>query len=195
MAFDVGDYFFKMNYTQLGYGAHVMTHSIDEWIDTSSTNNVGRIRTQDGGDVDAADGMEAFINKIKPFFTADVSFNSWTIYRQLLSTDIPTPVAAVLLTGFVGTNTTPGWHVATQKTITFRTKGFNLTKLSFLDTQTEDDWSKISAPPGSGALFDLITYVAGDSSFILGRDGTYPNLFLSSTVTLNEKLRRAAGLT
>lgn len=195
MAFEIGPYFMKVSYNQLGYGVHTMTHSIDEWIDTTSTNNIGRIRTQDGSDVDTLDGVTAFIDAIKPFFTADVSFNDAIIYKQLLSTDIPQPVAAMGFTGLVGTSGTPGWHVATEKTITYRSSGFNIFKLSFLDCDSKDNWGKVIAVPGSGILKDLHDYLTGDTNFVIARDGTYPRIFLSSTITLNEKLRKASGLT
>jgi hypothetical protein len=195
MAFDLGPYFFKVNYSQIGYGLHVMTHSIDEWIDTSSTNNQGRIKTHDGGDVDAVDGMTTFLELLEPFFNGDVSFNNWVIYRQLDPEDIPTPVASAQLVDFDGTDVTAGWHVATEMTLTWRTAGFNIFKLTLLDCQSRNDFSKIVIMPGSGRLFDLHTYLTGDDNFVIGRDSEYPALFLSQTTTLNEKLRRADRLT
>jgi hypothetical protein len=194
MAFELGPYIMKISYAQLGFGVHTLTHSIDEWIDTSSTNNAGRIRKHDGGDEDTLVAIEGFLTKIKPFFTADVSFNSATIYRQLLPTDTPTPVVSIQFTGIVGTSGAVGWHVATEKTINMRSTAFNTFKLVFLDCDSLDDWDKVSILPSTGALHDLFEYLVGTENFVIARDGNYPSIFLSQTITLNEKLRRASGL-
>lgn len=195
MAFELGPWFMKVNYKQLGYQAHVMTHSIDEWIDAASTNDAGRLRVRDGSDVDAVDGLLEFFGVLTPFFGTDVSFNSVTVYHQPDPAAFPTPVMAHQFIGVGGEDATPGWHVASEGTISWRTTEFNLVKLTLLDIATNDEWSKITILPGSGKLFDLHTWMLGDTCFVKGRDGAYANVFLSQTMTLNEKLRKAAGLT
>jgi hypothetical protein len=140
------------------------------------------------------DAVTDFINVIKPYYDAQVTFQDAIVYSQPAPTDVPLPVASFTL-GIVGTNGTPGWDKATQATLTFRADDFTIFKLVLLDSASSNVWDKVTNRLATTALEDLTDYIMADVTFLASRGGGRPATFLQMSTTLNEKLRRSYNMT
>lgn len=179
--------FVKIEY-QSANAPHVMILPTKEWSDPLE-DGVGQFDTHTGGSINADDMVQAMVDELAKFFTADLSFTSYTIYTMATETADPTPRVTGQLTQ-VGVTVSTTWQKATQVTITARTTSFGLAKITLLDAISEDNWDRITVLPGSGNIFDLWGVWSDPGNGWAGRDNGRPTAFLQVSKTLNEKLRR-----
>jgi len=184
MANAPGPYWVQINY----HGAlapHSMQHSCKNWANGAGA---GTIEVWSGGTIPAVDMIEDLVDLMLPMFNSDTVFDNFVIYRQLLSTDDPQPVASGSFTGKIGTDTSATWASAVEMIIMMRTVAFGLVKLVLLDAVSNNSFTPILVPPT--AMMNLITEFTNDAKGWCGRDGAQPGNFLKTTVNINQKLRK-----
>lgn len=138
----------------------------------------------------ADDAVEDLIEILRPFHHTSTTFVGYTIFTQEDEDAAPQPRYAASL-GLAGTNSSSTWRKAVQVTWTWRTEEFGLFKLVALDAVSGNDFDKRVAVGSGTALEALDAFVRADESFVTGRDGAQPGVFLQQAITLNEKLRKA----
>lgn len=181
--------FVKINYHS-PLGTHVQIIPTLAW---TAGADAGLFATWSGGTTDAQTMIENLINAIALIAPDGNSYDNFVIYSQPTPDDIPRPVAQGNL-GIAGLDTTPGWWQAVQVTMNFRSSLFGAMKIVVLDAATNNDFSKTTVLPGSGALFEVFGLLTVNSNGWAARDNGQVTGFVSQTVTLNEKLRRAYKL-
>lgn len=183
----LGPYWVQLNYT--GYTPHTMTIPTKNW---NPSGSVGTFDIWSGGTINALTMVNNLVTALLPLFNADISFDNYLVYKQLLPTDEPQPVASENFSGKIGTSSTCGWAAATERIFLARTTAFGLCKLSLLDSCTNDNYNPIRSP---GAVDQaLITEWFSDANGWSGRDNFQPNTFLKITTNLNQKLRKELRL-
>lgn len=182
-----GPYFWQIN-SHSAFGLHSMQQSLFGW--DAGAGGMGDLQTSVGGTVDAITFVNSFVDKLTPFFPTTYFFDSVQIYRQLLETDIPQPVAGASLGAIPGESAAGTWTKAVQETITWRTAGFGLFKLVLLDAESNDDYNPVVSASADASLLALHNFVTASTTAISGRDNTKPSVFIRLTKTLNEKLRK-----
>jgi hypothetical protein len=141
-------------------------------------------------DVPVAGAIEDFVDVIKAAYKTTYNFQSWTLFTMEDPEATPIPVQSGNL-NIAGTNASTTWDKAVQQTLTWRTDAFGIFKLVLLDSVSDGSFDKVvdvEANPGIEAIHD---YVTADETWLAGRDGGRPNVFLQNAKTLNEKLRRS----
>jgi hypothetical protein len=194
MPFDVGPSFIRLDSVS-EFGPHSNFIPTLLWSNDPSTNDHGVFQNWVSGSVDAVDMINALLDVLVPFFDPSTSFNNWTIFSKPDPDSPAVPVQSDALSSVIGTTSLTGWRKATQRTLSWRTEAFNLFKIVMLDTPNTNNFAKVTALPGSGIYFDLDAVVTDENNGFSGRDNSRPQGFVSSTMTLNEKLRRAYRLT
>jgi len=190
MPFDIGPSFIRLDSTS-EFGPHSSFIPTLLWSDDPSTNDHGVFQTWNSGSIDAVDMIMDLLTALLDFFDSTTTFNNWTILSKPDADSPAVPVQSDNFTGQVGTTAFTGWRQAVQRTISWRTTGFNIFKIVCLDVPVSNNFAKISTLPGSGSLFDLDAVVTDGDHGFSGRDNNQPQSFISATHTLNEKLRRA----
>lgn len=140
--------------------------------------------------VAVAGAVEDFVDVLKPAFPTTYTFQGWTLFLQPTPEDTPTPVQAGLL-GVAGTSPSTTWSKAVQHTLTWRTDEFGIFKLVLLDAVSGNVFDKLTNLSGNPTIEAISDYVTDDVTWVAGRDGGRPNVFLQMATTLNEKLRRS----
>lgn len=135
-----------------------------------------------------------FINALKGFFQTNTTFVDFIAYTQDGAGGIPVPVWSAPL-NIVGTAAPGNTGKATQRTWSWRADDYTLFKQVHLDVPMDGDYDKVTTLPPTGILHDFNAYVTADATWIASRGGGRPNVFLSYTETLNEKLRRSYRMT
>jgi len=141
-------------------------------------------------DVPVSTSVEDFVDVIKPFFIASTIFNSYTLFTMADPEATPVPVQGGAL-NIAGTGGDTTWEKAVQWTITWRTDSFGIFKLVLLDAVSNNNFDKITDADSDVGLDPVNEYVTADVTWIAGRDGGRPDVFLQAAKTLNEKLRRS----
>ena len=134
--------------------------------------------------------VTAYVNVLKTFFPAGVTFIGWQAFTYATPTSSAVPFISGTL-GIVGTSAA-GANVevkATQATYTWRTSEFGIFKVVMLD-RVIGGYEKIVNPADS-QVSTLHAIVAGANTWLRGRDGGLPQTFLQVAFTLNEKLRKS----
>lgn len=185
----IGPAFVKTNYHS-ALGLHVALVPTLAW---SPGSGAGLFDTWAGSTVSADDMIAELYGFLAGILPASGGFDNFVIYTQPDPDVPPEPVAQGSL-AIVGTNVTPGWDQATQVTMNFRTSTFGAMKIVTLDAQTGNDFSKTTSLPMTGVLFDVFGALTVDTNGWAGRDNGQVTGFVSQTITLNEKLRRAYRL-
>jgi len=182
--------FVKVEYAS-AYGPHVALLPTRAWTPGSGPNPSGFFsKWSDDTNIDADNMINDLLDGYVGFFRDTVAFQRYTIFTLATPLADPVPRYSAALTQ-EGTDATPTWDQAVQRTINARTESFGLAKLVMLDSESDALFGKVTTLPGSGTLFDLMAQWTSDEEGWSGRDGSRPNTFISMTVTLNEKLRRA----
>jgi len=188
MANFVGPYFVRCNYHYI-LGPHTMTLPTNVWNPDST---VGTFEAWDSS-APAADTMiNDLVTLMLPFFDANTTFDNWTIFKQLLPTDEPTPQMGGGFTGKIGTNGGGSWSAAVELIITARSTNFGIAKLDFLDGASNDNYNPITT--FTGAIANVVNEWADPSNAWRARDNGRINTFLKMTVNLNQKLRKTYRL-
>lgn len=184
----LGPYFVRANYHYI-LGPHTMTIPTNIW---NPDGGFGTFEAWDSG-APAADTMiEDLVTLMLPFFDPNTVFDNWTIFKQLLPTDEPTPMMGANFTGMVGTNSGASWSAAVELIITARTTNFGIAKLDFLDGASGNNFNPITA--FTGAIAAVVTEWSDPANAWRGRDNGRVNTFLKMTVNLNQKLRKTYRL-
>jgi hypothetical protein len=194
MANSKGPYFVQYNYHS-GFGPHSMQIPLRHWQPGGGGSVAGDVEDWDLTIQDADGMINSLSDLFLPFFTANVTFDNYVIFKQVGTDEIYTPVAGATLTGKIGTRTPPVWSEAVQYTLTWRSTSFGIFKIVFLDAESAGDFSKTSTLPGSGDLFNINTEVTSTANAFMARDNGRPSSFISMTKTLNEKLRKSYRVT
>jgi hypothetical protein len=187
MANFLGPYWIQLNYT--GYAPHTMTIPIKGW---NPSGTIGTVDIWSGGTENTLTMMSGFVTVLKPMFNADISFNNYLVYKQLLPADTPEPVSSQQFSGQIGTNAGGSWASAVEIIFIARTTAFGIVKLDLLDACSEDNFNPVISPATNPQL--LIDYWFNDAHGFAGRDNAQPNTFLKYTVNLNQKLRKSYRL-
>lgn len=186
--------FVKIEYTSV-YGAHVMTvPSVPVEAGVYAPTGYAFDLRGAAVSVEVSDAVIDFVNVIKAFFPATVTFTAATVYAQATPEASPTPVASFTL-GIAGTSGAAGWSQAAQATLTFRADDFTLFKLVFLDFSSGNTWSRNTVVGVGSPLEAVRNYVTAEATWVASRGGGRPVVFLQESRTLNEALRKRYGLT
>lgn len=194
MASSPGPWYVNIKYHS-SFGPHSMTIPTLTWNDVASENPNGQFDTWDPGGVDAQNMVEQLVTALLEFFGANVQFDNWIVYYKPDPVGVSQPKTGNNFTSFTGTDGSPGWEEAVQMTFNGRTADFGASKVVLLDAGSNGDFSKVSAIPGSGRIYDVEQILISDNNGWRGRDNAQITSLISVTITLNEKLRRAYRLT
>jgi len=179
----LGPYWVQLNYTV--YAPHTMTLPTKNW---NASGSIGTFDIWSGGTINALTMVQALVTKMLPLFNADCSFNNYLVYKQLLPTDVPEPVASQQFSGQIGTGGT-SWAKAVERIFVARSTAFGLCKLDLLDCLSADQWNPVLNPGVDDQA--LITEWFNDANGWSARDNNQPNTFLKITTNLNQKLRKS----
>lgn len=175
------------------FGAHSMTLPTKAYTGPDGLNPSGTFLAWDSSARDADDMINALVTLFIPFFKADTTFDSYTIYTMADPDASPQPQYAATL-GNVGTSIQTAWSKAVQTTFSFRTDLFGQMKLVFLDAPSNnlfDKFSQFDTSPEAVAIRDELADSANAWS---ARDNGKPTVLVQIAYTLNEKLRREYGM-
>lgn len=184
-------------FVQINYHSDVALHTMriptNNWSPVASTNNHGQFDTWNAGDIDAEDMVEALVTLMLPLMPTSVTFDNWVIFTQADEDSDPLPQTGESFSAMVG-SAAASWYKAVQITISARTVNFNIAKLVLLDAASGGAFAPAFSLPGGSPLEALFNEWSDLDNGWSGRDNTRPNQFISSTATLNEKLRRSEHL-
>lgn len=187
--------FVRINYSSI-YGPHSMTVPsvpiIDGGLDSDSGGYQFDLR---GGAIPVAiDGaIRDFVTLMANFHATTTDFIDYVAYTQADPTSVAVPIWSRAL-GIDGAADDALWAKAVQNTWTFRADDFTLFKLVGLDVMAQT-FNRVTDRLASASLDDLVEYVTDDVTWLASRGGGRPVTFLQQATTLNEKLRRAYGMT
>jgi hypothetical protein len=159
------------------------------WNPAGGAGAGGTFPAWDTSTRDAADMVVDLVALLAVAMPDSVTFDDYTIFTQPLETDFPVPVYSAGL-GTAGTDATPGWTQAVQKTFTFYDTTFATAKIVLLDAASNNDFSKHPAGSLTADEIAIGTLFASVGEAWSSRAGFRPATLLSVTRTLNETLRR-----
>lgn len=183
MANFLGPYWVQLNYTV--YSPHSMTIPTKNW---NPSGTVGTFDIWSGGTINALTMVTDLVVKLKALFNSDASFDNYLVYKQLLVTDDPQPVASESFSGQVGTDTGGGWSKAAERIFIARSSAFGICKLDLLDCPANGGFNPVVSP--GVAEQALIDEWFDDAKGWCARDNTQPYTFLKYTTNLNQALRK-----
>lgn len=185
-------------YCQISYhsdfGTHGMTLPTSEWSPVPLSGDLGSFVGWNGTPIDGEVMVAALFNKIKVAFSANVTFDTATMYTLDTPTSPARPRKATAL-AITGTNATTNWYKAVQHNWMFRDSEYAQSKLTFLDCPIGSGWDPTSDISGSAALTDIVAQWTGLGNAWSSRNGLRPSDFIKITYTLNDKLRKEYGMT
>ncbi len=185
---DPGPYFIEILYAAAGV-PHTMRRSTKDWVDPADADEPGTFDTWNGGSVAADEMIQDFVELLLPFYAADTEFLGATLFHVPVADGPANPVRQFAFTGAIGTDVSASWAQAVQISINMRTQSFNQMRVVLLDAVSGNDFSKQFAPNVNVAPL-VAMLINGDKGWA-GADNARPFGFESTTLTLNEKLRRA----
>src|SRR5262245_342002 len=144
-----------------------------------------------GSPIDAATMITALVTVLKPFFPTTYGFDNWRVFTKADAEAIPLLVLAGSFTSVAGTNSSPGWTKAVQRTLSALGHAGSKVRLVMLDAASNNSFDPETTVPSMSALSDLMDEWTAASNGWATRAGEQPRTFLELTTTLNEKLRRA----
>lgn len=180
----LGPYWCNLNYRG-ALAPHSMTIPTKNW---NPSGSIGTFDIWSGGTINALTMIVDLVDLLLPMFNSDTSFDNYTIYKQLLPTDVPTPMAAGAFSGKVGTNPSPTWAAAVEKMFICRSNTFGLAKLVCLDAVSGGSFLPITSPGGPEQA--LLDEWMSDAKGWCARDNGQVSTFLKITLNLNQKLRK-----
>lgn len=184
MANALGPYWVQLNYHS-ELAPHSMTIPTKNW---NPSGSVGTFDIWSGGTINALTMVQGLVTKLLPLFNANSAFDNYLIFKQLLPTDDPQPVASESFSGQVGTSTSTSWWQAVERIFIARSTTFGLCKLDLLDCVSGDNYLPITSPATNDQA--VITEWFDDAKGWCARDNGQPNTFLKITANLNQKLRK-----
>jgi hypothetical protein len=192
MANSPGPWFTKIEYHST-VGSHVMILPMNDVDLNEGSPELSNVIAWDASTILWTDMVTNLCGQMASKFPTSHNFDVATLFSQP-DPELP-PVYHVTFTVNVpGTNALSGWYVAAQETINARDTEGNLVKLVLLDFASTNVWSKFKSVADAD-INDLFAEWTALSNGWASRAGNRPNTFISSTRTLNEKLRREYKLT
>lgn len=185
--------FFRLFYRVLNL-PHVQTIPTGFWSPPSEGHPNGTFTSWASAQIDADDMIQGFAAIQQDFFNEDATLDQYIIYTLPAPNSPPQPRSGNDIS-LTGTNTDDGWFLAVQQTNVWRDAEFKVLKIVMLEVPTTNDFGKTTVLPGSGPLFDLDAYITDENQSFSSRNGERPLTYLSTTETLNEKLRAERRLT
>ena len=175
------------------FGAHVATLPVNTISPDFVSPTSSTIEAWDSSSVNWVDMVTALVDLLADRFPVDYDFLRASLWDRPTPADLPTFVGTVSL-ATPGTVATPGWNKATQETITARDTGGYIAKLVLLDMASTNNFDEQVTLTGAG-LADLFDEWQAMTNGWSSQAGFRPNSFIKATRTLNEKLRKAYGMT
>lgn len=193
MANDLSPSYVQIRY-QSSYAIHTMTLPTRAYTPGASITDEGTFpRWSDDAAIPAFDMIEFMEQALQDGFHTTTTIIDATIFNKTAGVNDATPVG-FYANSMAGTNAATDWRKAHQMTLTFRTTLFGTAKLVTLDTP-HAGYDRFT-PGAASAWVVALAGVFSDTDYAwAGRDGGRPNQWLQGTVTLNERLRRAYGMT
>lgn len=193
MAYDIAPSFVQIRY-QTSYALHTQSIPTREY-EAEADNAPGHVnRWSDNNAVLITDMMDAYIAALRAGFHTTTTIIDYTMFNKSPgegNTPIPVFFEEV---GLAGTNAATDWRKATQMTLTFRSGNFNTSKLVTLDTP-HGGFDRFVPGAAAAWVTTLATLYMNPVWAFAARDNSRPSQWLQGTVTLNERLRRAYGMT
>lgn len=174
------------------FGPHVTILPVNTPVINEGTPSASTITNWASGTVSWRTMVTDLITLIADAMPDSYEYDTAILYTKAPDED-PIPWDSFTL-AIPGTVTTAGWAKATQETITVRDADFHLAKLVLLDFASGGDFAKYVDATSAGVNL-IVAEWADPTNGWSSRFGARPNIFVSATRTLNEKLRRAYRLT
>jgi len=179
--------FVTLNYHS-GYAPHKMTIPTRAWIPTAGTHGVGGYESWAVTEIDAHDMVIALVTLMLPLMPTGVTFDDYTIYTQDGATAPAIPKAGEVL-ALAGTEASPGWTRAVQRTFNMFDTAYNPVKLVLLDADSNDLFVKVTGASSTTAEKALITEFSDLTNAWASRAGFKPYVYRDVLTTINVKLR------
>jgi len=181
--------FIKVEYHS-AYAPHIMLLPTREIDIDAGTPEDSTILAWDDSQINWVTMVTALITEMLPLFTITVNFDRATLFNVPELEADPQPISNATI-DLPGSDASPTYSQAVQLTATWRTSLFGISKLVLLDMESSGSFDKIISLSGQPALTAINDEWVADTNGWAGRDNGQPNVFISATKTLNEKLRRA----
>lgn len=193
MANDIAPSFVQIRY-QSSYGLHTQSLPTRAY-EAEADNAPGTFnRWSDGNAISVTDMMDAYIAALRAGFHTSTTIIDYTVFNKSEGEgNNPIPVFFDEV-GLAGTNAATDWRKATQMTLTFRSGNFGVAKLVTLDTP-HGGFDRFVPGAAAAWVSTLATLYMNPVWAFAARDNSRPSQWLQGTVTLNERLRRAYGMT
>lgn len=176
------------------HGAHKMTIPTTAWNAGIGTNGYGGYLGNDGTTPnDALDVWTELLDLVKVFMPATSTFDFVTIYTFAAPEANAEPHAIVPL-DIDGTGVSTEQSKAVQQTWNCRTTDFGQYRLVLLDGFASSDWAKLYPTDFGAPDLAVIGSLTDLANPWVGRDTSPIGQAISKTFTLNDKLRRAYGM-
>lgn len=186
---DLGPAYVKIAYHS-AFGIHSHTLPTRELV-TTGLGDSGSYDTWDEGTIAAATMVETFIDKCVEVVPSTTVYDKYTLYSWNNETQIYNPIFEKSYGGAGTAVGLTGQAKAVQQTISFRTIGFGLLKVAFLDRPGGNNWGNID--PGE-TWTEIIAEITAASNAWSGRDQYRPFNYTNTSVSLNKRLRRKYGM-
>jgi hypothetical protein len=174
------------------FGPHVTILPVNTPVINEGTPASSTITNWASGTVSWRTMVTDLITLIADAMPDSYEYDTAILYTKELGED-PIPWDQFSL-AIPGTVVTAGWAKATQETISVRDADFNLAKLVLLDFASGGDFAKYTDATAAGVDLILAEWTDPTNGWSSQKNAR-PNIFISATRTLNEKLRRAYRLT
>ncbi len=179
--------FIKLNYHS-GYAPHSMTLPTRAWIPTAGDNGLGGYESWAVTEVDALDMVTGLVNLMKVLMPTGVTFDDFTIYTQDGADAVAVPKAGAVL-AITGTEASPGWTRAVQRTFNFFDTEYHAAKIVLLDADSNDLFTKVTGASASVAELAVAEEYSLLTNAWASRAGFKPYVFRDILTTINTKLR------
>jgi len=168
------------------YAPHVMTIPTLAW---NPGVDGGEFETHAAGSIGGDEMIEAMIDKMKVFFAAAVTFDSFSIFTKT-AVDAPAIPRYAKALAVVGTNATPGNYKMVQSVWTAKCVNGSLAKINFMDVGNNNSFEKVTfATIGAGGTAFLDEWFASTNAWS-SRQDSQPYFFLQASYGINDKLKR-----
>ena len=156
--------------------------------------STGKVIKRDTTQETWSDAIVALLAVLTPLYRTDSNFSGWEVYTQADCVSVPIFVGSGDLVGINGSvSTGTVLRNYTQDDFTFRTQNGGRFKLRLM----EDNNGRVNAADNKVALASvgspfsaLRDFLVGNSGWVVGYDGSYPNFPLNIVQKTNDALRK-----
>lgn len=175
------------------WGAHKMTHSINNWS-PGGLGGYGQIIGHDDVTMNDAQTMvEDLANDLSEFLLVTGGFDSCTIYSKPTIDDPSVPVSIIPL-ATVGSNIATTQAKAAMSTWSFRTTLFGRSKIVLLDAPVATGFTPTLAADWGAEDLAILGALSDLTKGWCGRDGAAIGSGIRKTYTMSDVLERAYGM-